>query len=95
MDIFLRTIAIFIEVVLLTAITYSVLSGARLIAFDLGIRPKYNKMVTVVLITGGVIVLVFFIAHLIALNIGVLPFRLSPIIPLIPGENFNVVFLWL
>ena len=64
MDIFLRTIAIFIEVVLLVAIAYSVLSGVRLTAFDLGIKPKYNKVVTMALLIAGIIVVIFFIAHL-------------------------------
>ena len=64
MDIFLRTIAIFIEVVLLVAIAYSVLNGVRLTAFDLGIRPKYNKVVTMALLIAGIIVVIFFIAHL-------------------------------
>ena len=64
MDIFLRTIAIFIEVVLLAAIAYSVLNGVRLTASDLGIRPKYNKAVTMALLVAGIIVVIFFIAHL-------------------------------
>ena len=64
MDIFLRTIAIFIEVVLLAVITYSVLNGVRLTAFDLGIGPKYNRAVTMALMAVGVILMVFFIAHL-------------------------------
>jgi len=64
MDIFLRIIAIFIEVVLLAAIAYCVLNGVRLTALDLGIGPKYNKAVSMVLIVIGIIVVVFFIAHL-------------------------------
>lgn len=64
MDIFLRTIAIFIEVVLLAVIAYSVLNGVRLTAFDLGIGPKYNRAVTMALMAVGVILMVFFIAHL-------------------------------
>ena len=64
MDILLRTVAIFIEVVLLAAIIYSMLNGARLTIFDFGVGPKYNKMETAALMVIGVIVVVFFIAHL-------------------------------
>ena len=64
MDIFLRIVAIFIEVVLLAAIFYSMLNGVRLTVFDMGVGPKYNKMVTAALMLIGVIVVVFFIAHL-------------------------------
>ena len=64
MDVVLRTVAIFIEVVLLVAIIYSILKGARLTVFDLGVGLKYSKMVTTALMVIGVIVVVFFIAHL-------------------------------
>ncbi|MFC2041519.1 hypothetical protein ACFLTY_04290 [Chloroflexota bacterium] len=64
MDVVLRTVAIFIEVVLLAAIIYSILNGARLTVFDFGVGPKYNKMVTTALMVIGAIVVVFFIAHL-------------------------------
>ena len=64
MDIFLRAIAIFLEVTLLVVITYAVLNGVRLTVFDLGVGPKYNRAVTMVFIAVGVILLVFFIAHL-------------------------------
>ena len=65
MDVFLRTIAIFIEVVLLMAILYCLVSGAWLTIFDLGVGPKYRKAVAMALVAVGVIVVVFFIAHLI------------------------------
>ncbi len=64
MDVVLRTVAILIEVVLLAAIIYSMLNGARLTVFDMGVGPKYNKMVTTALMVIGVIIVVFFIAHL-------------------------------
>ena len=64
MDILLRTIAIFIEVLLLAAIAYAVLYGVRLAAFDLGIGTKYNKAITMALVAAGVLIVVFFIAHL-------------------------------
>ena len=65
MDIFLRAIAIFCEVVLLAAITYVVLNGVRLINFELWGGPKYEKAVAIVLLAVGSIVVVFFIAHLV------------------------------
>lgn len=64
MDIFLRSIAIVIEVGLLVAITYAVLKGVRLTIFDLGVGPKYNKALTMAFVVIGVILSVFFIAHL-------------------------------
>ncbi len=64
MAILLRTIAIIIEVSLLTAIAYAVLKGVKLAIFDLGIGTKYSKAVTMVLIAVGLMVMVFFIAHL-------------------------------
>ncbi len=64
MDIILRAVAIFIEVVILMAMAYCVLNGVRLMAFDLGIGPKYRKAVAMVLLAVGIIVVVFFVAHL-------------------------------
>ena len=64
MDIFLRTIAIIIEVIILAVIAYAVLNGARLTVFDLGIKTKYDKIIVMALIAVGVIFLVFFVAHL-------------------------------
>jgi len=64
MDIFLRVLAIFIEVVILAAIMYVLLTAVRLIAFDLGLGTKYKKGIAMVLILAGCIVVVFFIAHL-------------------------------
>jgi len=64
MDVLLRTIAVIIEVAILIAVIYVLLSGVKLTAFDLGLGVKYKKMVTAVLIVAGSIVVVFFIAHL-------------------------------
>ena len=66
MGIVLRAIAIFIEVVILVAIIYSVLNGVRLTAFDLGIGPKYSKAVAMAFLAVGFIIVIFFIAHLTA-----------------------------
>jgi len=64
MDIFLRIIAIIIEVLILAVIAYSILNGVRLSALDLGIRTKYNKILMLIMVVAGVIFLIFFIAHL-------------------------------
>lgn len=64
MDIFLRTIAIIVEVLILAAITYAVLNGVRLTVADLGIGPKYGRAVVLALLAVGFIVVIFFIAHL-------------------------------
>lgn len=64
MEIFLRIIAIIIEVLILAVIAYAILNGVRLSALDLGIGKKYHRMLTLVLVVIGVIVLFFFIAHL-------------------------------
>ncbi len=64
MDMFLRIVAIFVEVALLAVIFYAMLNGVRLAAFDLGVGPKYNRAVTMALVAAGIIVVIFFIAHL-------------------------------
>lgn len=66
MDIFLRTIAIIIEVLILGVITYSILNGARLTVFDLGVGPRYGRVIALALLALGFIALIFFIAHLTA-----------------------------
>jgi len=64
MDVLLRTIAIFIEVLILALVIYALLNGVRLILFDLGLGFKYGKAVAMMLVTVGCILVVFFIAHL-------------------------------
>ena len=66
MDVLLRTLAIFIEILVLASVIYVLLTGARLTIFDLGLMPKYKKMVATALVMAGCIVVVFFIAHLTA-----------------------------
>ena len=65
MDMWPRIIAIVVEVLLLTALTYAVLKGVRLAASELGIGPKYGRAVVLALLAVGFIVVIFFIAHLI------------------------------
>lgn len=64
MDVLLRVIAIFIEVVILAAVMYVLFTGVRLTVFDLGLGLRYKKIVTIALVLAGFIVVVFFIAHL-------------------------------
>ncbi|MFC1927972.1 hypothetical protein ACFLUK_03060 [Chloroflexota bacterium] len=64
MDVLLRVIAIFIEVVILSSIIYVLLAGVRLTLFDLGLQLKYKKILTMALVTLGSILVIFFIAHL-------------------------------
>ncbi len=64
MDTLLRVTAILIEIVILASIIYVLLTGVRLTVFDLGLGPKYKKVVAMVLVLAGCIALVFFIAHL-------------------------------
>jgi ABC-type transporter Mla maintaining outer membrane lipid asymmetry permease subunit MlaE len=66
MDMWFRIIAIAVEVLLLTALTYAVLEGVKLATSELGIGPKYNRAVVLALLAVGFIIVVFFIAHLIA-----------------------------
>ena len=66
MDIALRALAIFIEVIILMAMFYFILNGVRLLLFDLGITQKYSKVISMVLIAIGFILATFFISHLTA-----------------------------
>lgn len=66
MDALLRGLGIFVEWVILAAILYHVLVGVKLMLADLGIGQKYMKGITMVLISLGSLLLVFFIAHLTA-----------------------------
>ena len=66
MDVLLRAIAIFIEVLLLALIMYVLLAGTRLTIFDLGLGSRYQKVVALLLVMVGGMVVIFFIAHLTA-----------------------------
>ncbi len=66
MDVLLRVVAIFTEVLLLASIMCVLLSGALLTIFDLGLGSRYKKVVALLLVMVGGMVVVFFIAHLTA-----------------------------
>jgi hypothetical protein len=66
MDTFLRVLAIIVEVLILAALIYALLRGVQLTFFDLGLEPKYKKIVVLALVLAGSAAIVFFIAHLIS-----------------------------
>ena len=64
MDIFLRIIAIVIEVLILLVIYYALARAFKLIIIDFGVKEKYNTIINVALVTVGTIFIAFCIAHL-------------------------------
>jgi len=64
MNVLIRTIAIIIEVAILAGISYAIINSARLAIFNAGIGAKYQKAITGLLFIVGIIVVIFFIAHL-------------------------------
>ncbi len=66
METYLRPIEIFVEIVILTAVIYSLFAGLNFAAFDLGLNQKYQKFIRLVLMIMGGLALVFFVAHLFA-----------------------------
>ena len=66
MDVFLKVLAIFIEVLILTVLAGCLLFGVWLTIFDLGLGVKYKKAMAMVLVLVGCAVVVFLIAHLTA-----------------------------
>ena len=66
MDVFLRVIAILIEVIILAALAGCLLYGVWLILFDLGLGEKYKKAIAMVMVMVVCVVVVFLIAHLTA-----------------------------
>ena len=64
MDVFLRTLAITIEGLILLVVYYAVARGAKLVMFDLGLNDKYSRIINVALVLVGIIFAVFCIAHL-------------------------------
>jgi len=66
MDIVLSLIPVIIELVLLVAIFYHILSGVQLILADMGLTVKYSKIVVLLLSAVGGMIVVFLISHLLA-----------------------------
>jgi len=65
MDVLLRSIAVFIEVLILAAIAYHILNGVRLMIFDMGLKPVYANIIAIVFVAAGFVLVTFFSAHLI------------------------------
>lgn len=61
-----RLLAILVELVLLMAILYFMLNGVRLILFDVGLKPKYSKIISLMLIAVGGLLVVFLVSYLLA-----------------------------
>jgi succinate dehydrogenase/fumarate reductase cytochrome b subunit len=61
-----RAVAVFIEIVILIIMFYFILNGVRLLLFDLGLKQKYSRIISMVLIAAGCIITVFLISHLTA-----------------------------
>ncbi len=66
MDIVLSLVPVIIELVLLVAIFYHILSGVQLILVDMGLTVKYSKIVVLLLSAVGGMIVVFLISHLLA-----------------------------
>ncbi len=61
-----RAIAIFIELVILGALVFSLLWAVRLALFDLWLTPKYRPVATMALTVVGGLAMMFLIAHLVS-----------------------------
>lgn len=66
MDIFIRAVAIVLEVLVLAGIVFCILWGVKLILAEFGIGPKYNRAILMALLVVGALLVVFFITHLTA-----------------------------
>jgi uncharacterized membrane protein YdbT with pleckstrin-like domain len=65
MEASLRPIAIFVELIILMAVIFSLFAGLKLTVFDFGLDGKYGKFINRALMIIGCIAFVFFVAHLI------------------------------
>lgn len=61
-----RVFAIFVELVILAVLVFSLLWAVRLALFDLWLGPKYRPVATMALATIGGLAMIFLIAHLIS-----------------------------
>jgi hypothetical protein len=61
---FFRVIALSVEVLILMAVLFSILTGAGLLLFDIGLDLKYNRFIKWTLALVGGLVSAFFVAHL-------------------------------
>ncbi len=63
---FLRTVAIIVELIFLTAMVTCLLGGLWLAGFDLGIKAKYRRAILMTLVAMGGLGVTFFVVHLIS-----------------------------
>jgi Fe-S oxidoreductase/nitrate reductase gamma subunit len=89
-EMLLRVMGIFIEVLILMAVIYSLFLGGRLAVFDLGLQPKYNRFIRWVLATIGGVISAFFVAHLALFYPRLLPSSQSAG----PGTGSSNLYFW-
>ncbi len=68
-----RTIAIAIELVFIGGTIFAFFLGLRLVLADLGLGPKYQRFLSASLTTLWIMVMVFFVSHLILFYQGITP----------------------
>jgi hypothetical protein len=66
MDIFLRVVAVILEVLVLASVVYCILWGVKLALAEFGVGPKYSRAILMALTVVGVLLVCFFVAHLTA-----------------------------
>ena len=66
MDIFLRVVAVILEVLVLASVVYCILWGMKLALAEFGVGPKYSRAILMALTVVGVLLVRFFVAHLTA-----------------------------
>lgn len=66
MEVFLRVVAVFLEVLVLAGIVYCMLWGVKLLLAEFGVSSKYSKAIMMALTVIFSLLVLFFIAHLTA-----------------------------
>lgn len=66
MDVFVRTAAVILEVLVLAGIVGCILWGVKLILAEFGVGSKYNRAILMALLVVGALLVVFFVTHLTA-----------------------------
>lgn len=60
-----RPLAIFVELILLVALMYSLFMGMNLGLADLGLNRKYVKFLKIIAVLMSCLILFFFVSHLV------------------------------
>jgi hypothetical protein len=66
MDVFVRTAAIILEVLVLASIIFCILWGVKLMLDQFGVGSKYSRAILMALTVVGALLVIFFITHLTA-----------------------------